>query len=128
MDSFPPLGYGQTAAEMSASYSKVGNIVNFNLSIVTSASTLTGPIQVGGLPIVSAGTLSAIFVIQCIGITRRVVITSFTANSQEEAHPLRYGAEARLPQLKCRDLRSQRRRRRRLTSPEVIRRQANIKD
>jgi hypothetical protein len=50
-------------------YSKVGNIVNFNISIVTSASTLTGPIQVGGLPIDSASTLSAIFVVQCIGIT-----------------------------------------------------------
>jgi hypothetical protein len=52
-------------------YSKVGNSVNFNLSIVTSASTLTGPIQVGGLPIALENdhTLSAVFAIECIGVT-----------------------------------------------------------
>jgi hypothetical protein len=54
-------------------YSKTGNIVNFNLSIVTSAlGSLSGPIQVNNLPIASVSTpatLSAIFAIECKGVT-----------------------------------------------------------
>jgi hypothetical protein len=53
-------------------YSKTGNIVNFNLSVVTSGlGMLTGPIQINNLPFALENnhTMSAIFPVECIGIT-----------------------------------------------------------